>query len=270
MKTNFLSALTLYFLCLLVVTPCLQVQAQDYKHEVGIDISLLNLLRGNNQNNYYPYNGWYYNNVPDNAFDYPTVFYRHHKKNKKDKPIAYRFRIGTNLNFKKLETPSIKDLNQIRGIISSSNTGYLYDFSNFSIRLGRERQYRSGKFELLYGYDLYYRYQDNKSYQVTANWNYDNTLNDYYYSSHSILQSSKIYQFGISPIVGFKYFLLPRLCFSGEAKMDIGYEFIQQDRKEEHYESKENTYRSSILTLGKKGFNVNINPLYVVNMGYYF
>jgi hypothetical protein len=52
--------------------------------------------------------------------------------------------------------------------------------------------------------------------------------------------------------------------------MDIGYEFVHQNRKEEYHEAKEGIYRSSTLKLGKKGFDVNINPLYIVNMGYYF
>jgi hypothetical protein len=153
---------------------------RKYKHEVGIDISALNLIGGG-------------------GGGYPSVFYRRHKIVTKKtsfvgvdevKYIAYRFRVGTNLSFKKMDYPSVTEITPsapFNWYYNSFNNVDTRNYTSFFVRFGREREIRSGRFELFYGYDFFLQYDKTTTYWLYTNWYYDGNFNNYYNVNNSYL-----------------------------------------------------------------------------------
>lgn len=280
MKTAFLSLLVLALLCLssyrlfaqndstgIEPKPSVNINSnRKYKYEAGIDISALHLLSGNNSLG----NGY-------------SLFARRHKIITKKsnlvgvsnvKYIAYRFRIGANLSDKKLKVPDVSDIE----ILNPTANYYwwyddeIYDQSNFLIRVGRERQIRNGRFELFYGYDVYFSRNTTMRYRLYTNWyNYGTPTEPIIYAYNTSYHSKEVaVNFGIAPIAGVKYFLIPRLCFSAEATFNIGYAYLKKLQTHKTYEERDKKYTEYQLPKKQQGFEARINPLYVVNIGYYF
>jgi hypothetical protein len=136
------------------------------------------------------------------------------------------------------------------------------------VRLGQER---IGKFELFYGYDLYVYSEIYKRYDINIFYNQIYNGVDYVYYNFNVECKYKdtSTSFGVSPIFGFKYFLIPRLCFSAEAKADIGYSIQTKSQENNRYYTLTKEKESKILTSSKKGLDVRISPWYLINMGYY-
>lgn len=233
---------------------------RKFKNEVGLDISPFKFILGNY------------------SAAYPSLFYRRHfTKNKSVKSLpgifitsyqAYRVRIGSNLAFENTETPDIKTIQNnyfSYGNFDRSLSGN----SSFFIRLGKEKQIRSKRFELFYGYDLFFNY---------------NYFYNYYVSSSLISSAPPIYDFvnqewnaknstvsfGLAPIGGLKYFLLPRLSFSAEATINLSY--FQQEKINEYnfFNTSTKEFKQESYKLTSSGMRIDINPIFVVNLGYYF
>ncbi len=236
---------------------------RKYKNEVAIDISPLQFLLGNAGANY------------------PSLFYRKHFiKTKAVKSLsgvsvtsyhAYRFRIGSNLSFQKLYIPDIRNI-----IVNSPNYYYynwgsqqLSNYSSFFIRVGREKQLRSGRFELLYGYDLFYEFTRSEAQNL-----YISVYNNAAGISNVNQQwgySEKNSMAGVAAIGGLKYFLIPRLCFSAEATFNFGYTFQSKTTFYAYYDTGIDDYQeTNIEGIKMNGLKSTINPLFLINIGYYF
>lgn len=236
---------------------------RKYKNEVAIDISPLQFLLGHS------------------GASYPSLFYRRHFiKSKEIKSLsgvsvtsyhAYRFRIGSNLSFQKLSVPDIRKI-----IVNSPNYYYynwgsqqLTDYSSFFVRVGREKQLRSGRFELLYGYDFFYEFTRSESQNLyisvyNNNSGISNVNQQWRYSEKNSMA-------GIAAIGGLKYFLIPRLCFSAEATFNVGYTFQSKATFYAYYDTGTDDYQeTNIDGIKMNGLKSTINPLFLINIGYYF
>lgn len=232
---------------------------RKYKNEVGIDISAFSFLLSNASGGY------------------PSFFFRRHSiKNKAIKAStglykalfrAYRIRIGSNFSFEKYTPPNIEDefVNNYYYYFNANNVINSYVF----IRIGQEQQKRSGRFELFYGYDLFLDYNKFKEYSI-SNVSYNlNQPNQYYYNQQWGLTNRTI-RTGIAAIAGFKFFLIPRLCFSAEGTFNIGYMSGSKKMFYKNYDSSIDALSVDHQEIRINGFRVNANPIFVVNMGYYF
>jgi hypothetical protein len=232
---------------------------RKYKNEAAIDISAFQFILGNSGT--------------------PSIFYRRHFTKKTpvkglqgiDKTTfhAYRFRIGSNLSFEKLNTPDIKRL-----LLTNSNSYFYWDQnltnnSNFFVRVGRENQIRSGRFELLYGYDFFYNSSSYNVYQLNV-YVGNQGQPDVYNLNYEYKYESKGYSVGVAAIGGFKYFLIPRLCFSAEATLNIGYANTTKTNEYNRYDTSTTEYLHDKVQVTSSGVKVNINALFAVNIGYYF
>lgn len=148
------------FVCFLSFSTCVFAQEEQddaetkvkinsnrkFKNEAGLDISPFKFILANS------------------SAGYPSLFYRRHfVKSKAIKSLsgvnvtsyhAYRFRIGSNLSFENTETPDIKSI-QNTYLNYGSFDRTLSGTSSFFIRVGKEKQVRSKRFELFYGYDFF-------------------------------------------------------------------------------------------------------------------
>lgn len=280
MKTILCSLWAVLFLCLLV---CPSVLAQTdstaeakpsvninsnrkYKREIGINIDALYLISGRTSmtGNY-------------------ALFFRRHKivTKKSDlvgvnnvKYIAYRFKLGTNLSFKKLKVPDVRDIDPDYGSYFNHNWyNSMEQQNNFFVSFGRERQFRSGRFEIFYGYDFHVARYASRNYSLQLNWysfQDDNFVVHQYNYNTSHLTKYRNINIGASAIAGFKFFLVPRLCFSGEAVCGVSYQDEKNIQYYQRYNDYNNDYYEYKLPTGQSGIVTWLNPLYVVNMGYYF
>lgn len=233
-----------------------------YHNEIGIDLSPFKFLTG------------------DYSAGYPSLFYRRHFIKKKEiKSLsgvslttfqAFRFRIGSNLSFQKFNTPDI------RTILLNNYPYYYYTYnqslsnnSSFFLRIGKERQVRSRRFELFYGYDFFFNYDLQQQYYLNVqvyNVGLPNLYNINYENKYNSLTTT----FGVAAIGGFKYFLIPRLCFSAEATLNLGYSNSKNTNEYNTFNTSLSDYNHRTITLGTSGFKAGINPLFVINAGYYF
>lgn len=232
---------------------------RKYKSEVGIDLSAFNFIM----------------NSPSGG--YPSFFYRRHFN--KSKPVkglsginkttfhAYRIRVGSNLSFEKITPPDIRDE-------FYNNNFYSYYYNNtinssFFIRAGKEKQIRSTRFELFYGYDLFLEYDKIKELWI-RNWGYNYSQPDQYFINEQWGTNIRTLKFGIAGVGGFKFFLIPRLCFSAEASLDIGYSKKIRENFYDNYNSSTDLQDKDRQIVKVSGIQSNFNPLFVINMGYYF
>lgn len=228
-----------------------------YKNEAGIDIAPFQFVLGGS------------------SAGYPSLFYRRHFK--KTKPVkslsgvnitshhAYRFRVGSNLSFDAREIPDIKT-NWLNGSGWYAYSRNLSNNSSFFIRVGKEKQLRSKRFELFYGYDFFLNYQKFIEYRLETY--YSGQPN--YSFNRDWTYTDENYSAGFASIGGFKYFLLPRLCFSAEATINLGY--FKQDKTSlyREYNSYTLEYAEQSIPLSSSAVRISISPVYVVNIGYYF
>lgn len=229
------------------------------RNEVGIDISAFQFILGNGAN--------------------PSLFFRRHFT--KDTPIkgltgvtkatyhAYRFRIGSNLSFEKFTTPNIKAL-----LLNNQNTySYynqeLYNYSTFFVRIGREKQIRKARFELFYGYDLFFDTNNTKSYLLNVNV-FNSGQPDVWNYNYEYIYENRNWAAGVAAIGGFKYFLIPRLCFSAEATINLGYGKRVRLNERNSFDTSTNEYYHDSIELESQRVFAYINPLFAVNIGYYF
>lgn len=230
-----------------------------YRNEVGIDISPFTFIL----------------NSP--SAGYGSFFYRRHFT--KERPVkglsgvnkttyhAYRVRLGSNLSFERFIPPEIRDE-------FYDNYYYYYNTNNFLssylfMRLGQERQFRSGKFELLAGYDLFAE-MNKTQYLWIRNQGYNQGQTNQYYFNEQYGYTEKNLRFGIGAIGGFKYFLIPRLCFSAEGTFNLGFLTGSKKNFYKSYNSSTDILKKDSQQVKIEGFRLNANPLFVVNMGYYF
>ncbi len=234
---------------------------RKYKNEIGLDISPFQFVLGNS------------------STGYPSLFYRrHYIMSKEVKSLAgvkiasyhaYRFRVGSNLSFENFNAPDIRT-----NWTSPASYTYFYNrnltgTSSFFIRVGREKQFRSRRFELFYGYDFFFQYNTLYEYYLNIQ-NYNLTSTNPYSINQDWTYHDTTYSFGIAPIGGFKYFLIPRLCFSAEATFNLSY--FQQTKTQEYryYNNSSQEYSEQTVPFSTSGVRLTVNPLYVVNIGYYF
>ena len=230
------------------------------KNEIGVDIAPLEFL------------------LNSSSANYPSLFYRRHFSKKREVKSmngmyvtsyhAYRIRFGSNLSFQKLDVPDIKS----RPIENNQYPYYnrsLTETSSVFVRVGKERQFRFSKFELFYGYDLYFHYDRYTDYYMYSQLHYINSVDEYFSNQSWGYESVKL-KGGLAAIGGFKYFLLPRLCFSAEATFNIGYSSEKKDNVYERYSSDNDTYLKQDSSIELKGATTSIIPLYVINIGFYF
>lgn len=235
---------------------------RKYKNEAGLDLAPFQFVLGGSS-----------------SAGYPSLFYRRHFiKAKEVKSLsgvkitsyhAYRFRLGSNFSFENFTAPDIRT-----NWTSPFYYNYYYNrtlsgASSFFVRVGKEKQIRSRRFELFYGYDFFFQYtstyeyylyiQNNNQGQPNSNsfnqdWKYDDTTNS----------------FGVASIGGLKYFLIPRLCFSAEAT--INFTYFQQTKTQTYrsYDNATQVYSSQNVPLSTSGVKLTVNPVYIVNVGYYF
>lgn len=234
---------------------------RSQKNEVGIDISNLQFILGHA------------------GAGYPSLFFRRHfiktKKIKNSTGLtkttyqAFRFRVGSNLNFTSTSFPDVRS-------VVLSNT-YYYNYpsnqqlsvnSSFFLRIGKEMQIRSGRFELFYGYDLFYNYtgsiNQNLVFQFLQNGNSTYSINyGYKYVETDI-------SIGVAAIGGFKYFLIPRLCFSAEGTFNLGYMSQSKSSTYTSFDTSTQQYTASTVPIKLYSIQSTINPFFLVNIGYYF
>ncbi len=233
---------------------------RKYKNEVGLDIAPFQFILGNS------------------SASYPSLFYRRHFiKTKAAKSLAgvnitsyhaYRFRMGSNFSFDALEIPDIK-----------TNWGSLTNYyvsdrrlngtSSFFVRIGKEKQIRSKRFELFYGYDFFINYDYSYDYYLYTQY-YNSGQSTAYSFNQDWTYKITNYSFGVASIGGFKYFLIPRLCFSAEATINFSYFRQEKINAFRQYNNSTKEYSEQSLPLANSGGKININPIYVVNIGYYF
>ncbi len=236
---------------------------RKYKNEVAIDISPLQFLLGHS------------------GASYPSLFYRRHFiKSKEVKSLsgvsvtsyhAYRFRVGSNLSFQKLSIPDIRKI-----IVNSPNYYYynwgnqqISNYSSFFIRVGKEKQLRSGRFELLYGYDLFYEFNRSESQNLYVS--VYNNNSGIYNINQQWGYSEENSMIGIAAIGGLKYFLIPRLCFSAEATINVGYTSLSKATFYAYYDASSDDYQeTNVDGIKMNGLKTTINPLFLINIGYYF
>ena len=232
---------------------------RKYKNEVAIDLSALHFLL---------HSGSY------------SLFFRRHFTKSKDIAAtpgvklttyhAYRFRVGSNLSFVSTDLPDIKTL------INNSYYPYFnyneYTTSNSSslfIRIGKEKQIRSKQFELYYGYDFSASYYYSSNSQLYLNTYNTNTTDAYNINVKRAYTDSSL-SFGISPIVGLKYFLLPRLCFSAEATANLNYSISKENTEYSRYDTSTEEFSQANVPLSTNGITLNTNSILAINLGYYF
>jgi hypothetical protein len=237
---------------------------RKYKNEIGIDLSPLEFV------------------LSESGAGYPSLFYRRHFT--KDKAVksmsgikkttfhAYRFRVGSNLSFEKFDTPDIREIQLT--VDNYYRYNYYYDHSlenktSVFVRVGVERQIRSKRFELFYGYDVLVDYSNYKTYHLEVLVVNEGTPDLYNINYEQEYKEKKI-SFGVAAIGGFKYFLTPRLCFSAEATIDIKYSYTNKDHQYRQFDTSTQEYLDDGLPYSTSGIKMNINPLFVINMGYYF
>lgn len=236
---------------------------RKYKNEVGIDISPFKFILG------------------DYGAGYPSVFYRRHFiREKKVASLsgvklttyqAWRFRIGSNLSFQNFSTPDIRNpllpnyqyYNNFHQSLSSNSVIF--------VRIGKERQHRSSKFELLYGYDFFINYNTQRQYYLYVNYFSPSSGSGSIYPVNYEQKNNTSNTFvGVAGIGGFKYFLIPRLCFSAEATINLGYSKQEYYNEYNSFDTSTNLYTTESVSSSSSGLNLAINPLFLINVGYYF
>lgn len=234
---------------------------RKYKNEIAIDISPLKFI------------------LSDYSANYPSIFFRRHFT--KDKPVkslsginittynAYRFRLGSNLSFRTLKTPDIRDPNLVNRYFSFTSSLSDNSYSSFFLRVGRERQMRFNKFELFYGADLFFLHEKFCETQMSGV-AYNLNTPEFNYSNYRWSYVDSRTKMGIGGIGGFKYFLIPRLCFSTEATVDIGYFTRKFENSFERYDSFNEEYMIQSSAFDVREARISLNPIFVINIGFYF
>jgi len=261
-------------LVLFLLSKCLLAQDEDeeakpnvninsnrkYKNEVGLDIAPFQFVLGSSSSGY------------------PSLFYRkHYIKNTEVKSLAgvkittyhaYRFRVGSNLSFENFKMPNINTNWTFPGYYQYYNRNTSGN-SSFFIRVGKEKQIRVRRFELFYGYDFFFLYNNFYEHYLYIQY-YNVGQSDPYSVNQDWTYRDKSYSFGIAPIGGIKYFLIPRLSFSAEATFNVAYFKREKTQTGRNYNNSTQEYSDQTIPLSTNGLQMSINPLYVVNIGYYF
>ena len=237
---------------------------RKYKNEVGIDISGFQFILGN-------------------GGEHSLFVRRHYIKQRPVKGLsginkttfhAYRFRVGSNLSFEKLNEPDIRNIlitsiSNFYNFFNYYNNQQLTNTSSLFVRIGKERPLRSGRFELLYGYDLFCNLNSYKYYLLNISVGNSGQPDVYNVNSENKYKNTNT-SFGVAAIGGFKYFLIPRLCFSAEGTFNLGYSRHVRFSEANTYNTQSEIYQHDSLKIKSSGIFTNTNALFVVNIGYYF
>lgn len=181
-----------------------------------------------------------------------TLFVRNNlvkpkKKGYGTRKVAYRFRLGLEGQL------SQRVQNDTLSIPGGYNYGvYVPSNAFISAGAGYEWQQALGRFQLFYGYDVGAHYRS----QRVRNFPQQNG-NHLYVITHTVRQSV----FGVSPLIGMKYFIHSRVSVSGEATFSGYYTF--------HRELLRDTGRPADK-IALRYFNFRTNPLAVLNLSYHF
>lgn len=234
---------------------------RKYKNEAGLDIAPFQFVLGSA------------------SAGYPSLFYRrHYIKSKEVKSLAgvkitsyhaFRFRLGSNLSLENLDAPDIKTNWIYPGYYNQYYNRSINGNSSFFIRVGKEKQIRARRFELFYGYDFFFQYNSFYDYYLYVQ-NYNIGQPNPYSVNQDWTYKDTSYSFGVAPIGGIKYFLIPRLCFSAEATINITYFKQEKTQTSRNYNNSTQEYTEQTLPISTSGLRLNVNPLFVVNIGYYF
>lgn len=173
------------------------------------------------------------------------------------------------MSFEKFSTPNIKTLLFTNSNYYSYNNQDLYNYSSVFVRIGRERQIRKQRFELFYGLDIFFDLNSTKSYYLNVNV-YNSGQPDVYNYNYEHIYENQNFSVGVAAIGGLKYFLIPRLCFSVEGTLNIGYGKRMRLTEYNTYNTSTEEYFHDSIELEAHRILTSINPLFAVNIGYYF
>ena len=124
---------------------------------------------------------------------------------------------------------------------------YTYSSLFSDVALGYELHLNKGKSQLFYGADLNFNIIKNES-------KTENTIQDITYENGS----SKL-GYGISPIIGMKYFFTPVISMSTELRFQFeNYETVTTNKSSQNTEENKTSEKGTEFSVGPKGF-VSIN-----------
>ncbi|MCU0447917.1 MAG: hypothetical protein MUE85_23705 [Microscillaceae bacterium] len=238
-----------------------------YKNEIAIDLSGTNLIPFVN----YSWSGYYY--PFESGGRYSSLLYRRYKVKKKDvanspgiKDVvlyANRLRLGTYFANNDLNK-SISSTNS-QGYNASLNLPTREGYFIFT-RFGREIQENFGNFQLHYGLDVVIDY--NRARNTEDYYQFNNDLGRYDIASIYEARANTL-RFGLSPLIGFKYFLSSRISFSTEAVFDILYRFEKLETSWENKRPQLDLDKTETV-VRRQGVLAAIYPIYTINLGFHF
>ena len=171
----------------------------------------------------------------------PSVFVRLNTE-KNGRLMAYRFRLGGQYS---------EHLNPIDTI---SSTGTETDLRAF-VSIGKEWQKQYNQLQLFYGTDLFFDY---RLFQIEA-------VQD----EKGWLPRHRDISLGLSPFVGMRYFIHPRISFSTEAHVNA---YFHQSYLKVLLGGLTDPENPDPIfgTLRLNYFRLNISPIYIINFTYHF
>lgn len=237
-----------------------------YRNEIAIDLSGTNLIPFANYN----WNGYYYPNYYGGR--YSSMMYRNYKVKEKFRSstpgvkdvilFANRFRLGTFLSNSNIERTSSTSGSRIQPTSIPIVESYF-----FFARAGRERQENFGRFQLHYGLDIVIDF--NRTKETNEFYEYDNSV-EKYFKSNSFEGKVFVNRGGISPLIGFKYFLHSRISFSTEAVLDLMYRLEKKTEVIKRYNNQNQEVDQTEVIVKSNGFLIALFPIYTFNLGFHF
>lgn len=172
----------------------------------------------------------------------PSLFLRLNTE-KKGRLAAYRFRIGG-------------DYTEHLNVVDSVNTTMQQTNLNTFLSVGKEWQKQREQFQLFYGADIFL----NLSYVI-----FENARDEKGY-----LPRIRTTSFGISPLIGMRYFVHSNISFSSEAHFNVYYrEEYRREVDSNNPQPSPEGYTYSIVNRFQR-LKMDINPIYTLNLTYHF
>ncbi len=181
-----------------------------------------------------------------------TFFARRLRTKQKTKGFGYRkfgYRIWLGFSLRKYNN------NRTSQPLNTNSRKYIDKSYLIHNRLGYQWITKKNKVNIIYGIDLMNWYSYSQSIRVAPS------------SSpqfHNYVNFDKLFRVGLSPFAGLAYHITSKIKISAESNVDFSY-FIQKIKMSPTAISNGETITQRI-----RGFNLNSNPLYTINIGFVF